>query len=965
MMSNRKNVKVWGILAMLLLVLPALALLPAGSAEETRMTLKVTVIDEVVDPILGASVRATNVHSNEAHELYWDETKGHYSAVVVPGTYEIHASASNYIANMIVVEQFGEDNEDSVFPVMLRMMSNEAKLNVHVMVDGEEMEGASVHVFAAGGFHKTAVSQINGWANFTGPEDDVHILVMADDKLTYSAVVMLNSSSTTTHVADLMAQPSGKDGSYRVLGFVKDGSKYIPGIRVHVWDITSVGGHMVPFNGEMDGSISLPLYPSVFRLLIEADGYEPYWEPSIDLTGAPHYWPTSGTGFELTPVDMMGSRVTTIDLSGEAGIASPTIMTVWTLDANSRVYGFDNDFGTPRMQVSGMFYSSDWTSVDPTEAQAVEDAIVSWGPAWKMTKDFLLVNGEDYTAEGDLEVSVDGFEGSVFDAENPVVTSTQAYGGDVEFESGDNLRIEILKVLEGETIVVKVPTDYEILGDYGDMAEFPYMNRTDMILVKSPLEISAKKEKEPTSRLTFTNSFDFYRAEDKTYVVALNKNVTLSGRSSTDVVGKVKTYVWFFPTTDLKVIKGNLTGTEDEEADQITVQFTKNSAAYHNVTLKVIDTSGIESVEDFILIKPDGAKPKIDAGYTIKEAGKNTTLSEFAIDEDIELEFNASSATDNSVITNYIWTFGDGSAPVTGKVVKHRYPDPGSYNISLKLIDAVGNEELLENTTVMAVEDITEPMAVINPFTKEPKMNEEVTLNASQSYDARTTGNIKDLASYTWTFKDPLDDSKNYTLTGKVVAFTFENPGDYILNLTVTDGTGLKGWTTRDLRVRGADLEIRNVQFTKPEIGKIREKEKAKGRITIANNGAINTSYSSGFTVKVIEGVDRVVFEKKVDVVIDAGDTYELNFTYRPRSSGAKDLKFIVDSDDDVKEENEDQNEFALKVTVKEQKPIIQWWWFLIALAILLVVYVVFMRVTRNEWGYEVILDWWNKRKKD
>jgi PKD repeat protein len=487
-----------------------------------------------------------------------------------------------------------------------------------------------------------------------------------------------------------------------------------------------------------------------------------------------------------------------------------------------------------------------------------------------------------------------------------------------------------------------------------------------MIMVKEAFEFNAKRVKAPEAKITFVNAYDFYRVIDKNYTVSLKKNVTLSGQSSSDMVGSVETYTWTIPAgVKYTIIKGNITGTADKEADKITIQFTENLATYIKVDLVVTDSSGLTSKADSIWIKPDGAAPVLIEGkFTVKIVGKATYLDwPIAVDEDVEMEFNATAATDNGNITNWVWTFGDKTAPLNGKVVKHRYADPGIFDVSLKIVDAVGNELKLVNITKATVKDVTKPAPVIKPFSGEPKMGTKVELNASQSYDPRTTKNIETLANYSWTWFDRAANA-NVTVYGMVVKnYNFTMPGDYNFNLTVTDDAGLKGWTTRQLRIRGPDLEVRNVEYREPSVNKIQEGKKVKISIPIVNNGLVKVD--DKWTLRV-ELAGKEIKEVEIDAVIDPSETYYYNFTFTPGISGRdKELKVTVDVNDDIPEEVEKPNEYKTKIDIKAKEPIIKWWWFFIALAILLVVYVIFMKVTRGEWGYEPVQKWWNNRKKN
>ena len=73
-------------------------------------------------------------------------------------------------------------------------------------------------------------------------------------------------------------------------------------------------------------------------------------------------------------------------------------------------------------------------------------------------------------------------------------------------------------------------------------------------------------------------------------------------------------------------------------------------------------------------------------------------------------------------------------------------------------------------------------MAVIKPF-PDVKQGDEVEMNASQSYDPRTTGNLEeDIVSWTWNI---YKDSENWTVqaydTGALPFY--ETPGPFFASL--------------------------------------------------------------------------------------------------------------------------------------------------------------------------------------
>ena len=140
-----------------------------------------------------------------------------------------------------------------------------------------------------------------------------------------------------------------------------------------------------------------------------------------------------------------------------------------------------------------------------------------------------------------------------------------------------------------------------------------------------------------------------------------------------------------------------------------------------------------------------------------------------------EITFNASFSHDiDGYIANYTWNFGDGSIAY-GEVVQHRYPDDGTYNVTLTVTDNDGATSTIWK--LITVENVP-PVANFTwqPFT--PEKNETIFFN-STSYDL--DGYI---ANYTWNFGD------GSIAYGKNVSHIYTKSGKYNVTLLVTDDDG-------------------------------------------------------------------------------------------------------------------------------------------------------------------------------
>ena len=72
-----------------------------------------------------------------------------------------------------------------------------------------------------------------------------------------------------------------------------------------------------------------------------------------------------------------------------------------------------------------------------------------------------------------------------------------------------------------------------------------------------------------------------------------------------------------------------------------------------------------------------------------------------------EVTFNASKSVDDGQITDYIWTFGDGSS-ATGREVTHTYREPGSYEVTLTVYDDDGlSDTVIKRVNVSEAKGVT------------------------------------------------------------------------------------------------------------------------------------------------------------------------------------------------------------------------------------------------------------------
>ncbi len=148
-----------------------------------------------------------------------------------------------------------------------------------------------------------------------------------------------------------------------------------------------------------------------------------------------------------------------------------------------------------------------------------------------------------------------------------------------------------------------------------------------------------------------------------------------------------------------------------------------------------------------------------------------------------------------SGLINYTWSImtRKGEVVLYGKVVDLNIDIPGTYEVSLHVIDSARNHDF--NITHFQVTD-TDPPQLAEMEDLVVKEDEEIVL--SHGYLEDNDPEIMALGSFTWSIMGP--DEK--VLTGSEVIWTFFTPGSYLCELTVTDTGGCSDSTSFNILVQ-------------------------------------------------------------------------------------------------------------------------------------------------------------------
>jgi PKD repeat protein len=181
------------------------------------------------------------------------------------------------------------------------------------------------------------------------------------------------------------------------------------------------------------------------------------------------------------------------------------------------------------------------------------------------------------------------------------------------------------------------------------------------------------------------------------------------------------------------------------------------------------------------------------------------TFSPTPVVANVETFFDASgsSAGSGHTIVSYTWNFGDGDplSTRTSPQENHDFGAAGAYTVVLTVTDEAGQK----GTTSQAV-TVTAPAggaagAPVANFTSSPTspvVGEAVVFDSSSS----TVASGRTITNYAWNFGD---DTPIITGNQRIISHTYARPGNFIVNVVITDNTGATGQKSAGVPVGSGD----------------------------------------------------------------------------------------------------------------------------------------------------------------
>jgi PKD repeat protein len=155
-----------------------------------------------------------------------------------------------------------------------------------------------------------------------------------------------------------------------------------------------------------------------------------------------------------------------------------------------------------------------------------------------------------------------------------------------------------------------------------------------------------------------------------------------------------------------------------------------------------------------------------------------------------DITFNASQTTvaPGHTITAWGWVWGDGTTDTNGPITSHAYSAPGTYLVTLSVIDDAGQRITSQPKTVTV--GANAPTASFS-FAVIDAATHKISLDGSAS----TAAGGATITGYAWDFGDGASG------TGSTAIHTYAATGTYVVSLTVTDSNGVTGVASKAVDV--------------------------------------------------------------------------------------------------------------------------------------------------------------------
>ena len=213
---------------------------------------------------------------------------------------------------------------------------------------------------------------------------------------------------------------------------------------------------------------------------------------------------------------------------------------------------------------------------------------------------------------------------------------------------------------------------------------------------------------------------------------------------------------------------------------------TYTAAGAYSVTLTLTDDTGQTSTKSQTVTVGAATPPGAPAAAFI------SSPTAPVVGQTVNFNASQSTAASGHSLTQYRWTWGDGTAVTTSAspLTTHAFTSAGTYTITLTVTDDAGQTNTVSQSLTIGVI----PTAAFTSSPSAPGVSQQVNFDASAS----TAAPGHSITNYQWNFGDG---SALASGASPLATHSYSAAGTYTVTLTVTDNAGQKGTKTGTVAV--------------------------------------------------------------------------------------------------------------------------------------------------------------------
>lgn len=904
-----------GLMVLMLLAMPLLAVMPSNVSAATGNTLSINVFDDN-GPVNGAIASLTEVRKATAYPDTSDSA-GLLEFTPAPGYYSLKVTAAGHF-DYTYPEIIRFDGLSNVYKGIVNMDLKDAPdttLTFNVTSGTNAVSGALVTVmYDHLGDMQTVAS---------GSTDTNGSLALSVSAANYTAVVKkanyVTKEVSFSALTDMTLNVS-LDASVSYSGTVTVNGAAASGVKVY----------MVDQNDTLSAPNAKILSPAVLSSnYFKFDAYPGDFYLVVDANNA--------LG-EVSSVNISTASTVTVDLAAQnlqnENSSFAFAADEWNSAVQTKTLSLDYDYAVPglaysylpsiRMQIDLALGNGNGV-VEAAEVVAFNELMESYGPLDVTTEGMMTVSNVAFVSEDAMPfVTSTGLDAAVDSTADFQMVMVANYGSASAITNAlasysAKVTTKAASASMGYTYELAFPsgTDkYEMVSNSTTSSTIAVSGFTTAVVVAGSVTGSAtltvQKSVAPTAAAAIVTGVDAYKVMNGStflhYIVAQDANVTFTAAGSSDPNGNPLSYAWDFGD-------GNST-----MVSTVTAVHVYEMAAQYTVNLTVTDQAGLMAYKSFD-VKVDGVAPTVAAEENVTVLG--STLN---VDQNKAYTFNSADSadmlneTEAGLIASYKWVWGDGNTTTVlmgeNQTVTHTWANTGVFTMYLNVTD-VANHTSSKNVTV-TVKDTVKPTVKFSV-----KLNGTVVTSAKENqtltFDASASSDASGIASYLWDFGD----GTNSTLASPTHSYMAIKT--FTVKLTLTDNAGNVANTTYSLKVESSarpDLRVGAVTFDPTTFT---EGEDGYIYVNVTNVGTAQAEGIYGQLWKVnLDGSRKLLTENSdllvndtVVYTLDVGQTGVLRFKHSFDSKGDYTLQVNVSANNEVSSKMTD-NSATVSLTVEE-----------------------------------------------